>query len=340
MKALKVLNTIALGIPFTFGLLSFINDGSLIIAAISTMATGFIQVIIAILYWKKYPKSLAIKIYFLLVLFFFVALYLSLFSNWIWFLPPALCLFLSVMVYILSSKKRSFMKAEWNDLLFINYEINPKLLQKYVPKGTEIDLWNGKCYISLIGFMFEDVKILGVKIPFHVNFEEVNLRFYVKRFEDGKWKRGVVFVKEIVPKHAISFVANSLYNEQYQTLPMRHERASEDDTLLFKYEWKKNLNWNSITVKTEKKLIPIEENSEAEFISEHYYGYTISPRKKTVEYEVKHPRWHQYKVIDYAVNVDFDMVYGKEFAFLQNLQPASCFVAKGSKITIESKKIL
>ena len=187
--------------------------------------------------------------------------------------------------------------------------------------------------------MFENVKILGIKVPYHVNFEEVNLRFYVKRFDDGVWKRGVVFVKEIVPKHAITFVANTLYNEQYQTLPMRHERSSDIDSLLFKYEWKKDNSWNSISVTTGKELLPIEVDSEAEFISEHYYGYTISPRKKTVEYEVQHPRWQQYQVIDYAVNVDFEMVYGKEFAFLQDLKAASCFVAKGSKISIESKKI-
>ncbi len=232
------------------------------------------------------------------------------------------------------------MKAEWNDLLFINYEINPEFLRKYVPKDTELDLFNGKCYLSLIGFMFENVKILGVKIPYHINFEEVNLRFYVKRNDNGVWKRGVVFIKEIVPKYAITFVANTLYNEQYQTLPMRHQRTSSNNIWLFKYEWKKNNKWNSISVETQKELIPIAENSEAEFISEHYYGYTVSPSKKTVEYEVTHPKWQQYLVQHFEINVDFETVYGKEFAFLQDLKPASCFVAKGSKITIESKKIL
>lgn len=340
MKALKVLNTIALAIPFIFMFLSIIDDGLLFIALVSTMATGAIQIVVAFLYLFRFPKSIYIKIYFGLVLLFFLSYYFSFFTTGFFFLPLLLAIFLSIIIYSTDSEKQSFMKAEWNDLLFINYEINLEFLKKYVPKGTELDLFNGKCYISLIGFMFENVKILGIKVPYHVHFEEVNLRFYVKRFEAGAWKRGVVFVKEIVPKHAITFVANTLYNEQYQTLPMRHERASDNDSLLFKYEWKKNLVWNSISVKTRKELLPIEENSEAEFISEHYYGYTISSRKKTVEYEVKHPRWQQYQVIDFTVNVDFEMVYGKEFAFLQDLQATSCFVAKGSKISIESKKIL
>ena len=83
----------------------------------------------------------------------------------------------------------SFLKAEWNNLALINYEIDADILKDYLPIGTEIDYWNGKCYISLVGFMFENVKILGLKIPFHTRFEEVNLRFYVKRFENNEWKR-------------------------------------------------------------------------------------------------------------------------------------------------------
>lgn len=234
----------------------------------------------------------------------------------------------------------SFLTAEWNDLALINYKINPKILENYLPKGTELDLWNGKCYISLIGFMFENVKVLGIKIPFHVNFEEVNLRFYVKRYEDGIWKRGVVFVKEIVPKHAISIVANTLYKEHYQTLKMRHSRTETETSKSFQYEWKKDNKWNSISMETTKNPIPIELNSEAEFITEHYFGYTKFNENKTIEYEVTHPRWEQLEVIDYKIDVDFENIYGKDFKFLQDLKPISTFLALGSKITIEGKKTI
>lgn len=234
----------------------------------------------------------------------------------------------------------SFLTAEWNDLAMINYEIDPKILEKYVPKGTEIDLWKGKCYISLIGFMFENVKVLGVKIPFHVNFEEVNLRFYVKRFENGEWKRGVVFIKEIVPKHAITLVANTLYNEHYQTLNMRHSRTEDETTKRFVYEWKKGQKWNSIAMTTQKNAVPIEDNSVTEFITEHYFGYTKYSHEKSIEYAVTHPKWEQLEVIDYTIDVDFENVYGSDFAFLQELQPTSAFLALGSTITIESKTII
>ncbi|MGZ9674993.1 YqjF family protein [Flavobacterium sp. GNP001] len=234
----------------------------------------------------------------------------------------------------------SFLTAEWNDLAMFNYEIDPKILESYVPKGTELDLWNGKCYISLIGFMFENVKVLGIKVPFHVNFEEVNLRFYVKRFENGSWKRGVVFVKEIVPKHAITIVANTLYNEHYQTLKMRHSRTENAISKSFQYEWFKDAKWNSISMTTEKNPIPIELNSEAEFITEHYFGYTNYNNDKSIEYAVSHPRWEQLKVIESKINVDFESIYGKDFKFLEDLKPTSEFLAVGSKITIEGKKTI
>ena len=234
----------------------------------------------------------------------------------------------------------SFLTAQWNDLALFNYEIDPELLKEYVPIGTEIDLWNNKCYISLIGFMFEEVKILGMKIPLHTNFEEVNLRFYVKRLENGIWKRGVVFIKEIVPKRAISIVANTLYKEHYQTLRMRNSRSENETSKIFKYSWRKNKKWNSIEMITAKNPIPIDINSEAEFITEHYFGYTKYNNAKTVEYGVTHPRWEQLEVLNYTIDVDFISTYGNEFSFLQDLKPTSAMLAKGSKITIENKKIL
>nr|WP_192500748.1 DUF2071 domain-containing protein [Flavobacterium sp. PL002] len=232
----------------------------------------------------------------------------------------------------------SFLKANWTNLALINYEVDAKLLEHYIPKGTEIELYNGKCYVSLVGFMFENVKILGFKIPFHVNFEEVNLRFYVKRFEDGKWKRGVVFIKEIVPKPALTFVANTVYKEHYQTLPMKHSVTQNNESNNYEYQWKTNGKWNSMLIETEKKALDIAIDSEAEFITEHYFGYTKITDNKTFEYEVKHPRWKQLKVKKHKIDVDFNATYGNEFDFLKNSIPTSVLFAKGSEISVENKR--
>ncbi|GLB47922.1 YqjF family protein [Neptunitalea lumnitzerae] len=232
----------------------------------------------------------------------------------------------------------SFLKAEWRKLALANYVIDPTVLEPYIPAGTELDIWEGKCYISLVGFMFVNTKLLGIKVPYHVNFEEVNLRFYVKRKEGNEYKRGVVFIKEIVPKHALTFVANTVYNENYETMPMHHAWITENNTLEVTYNWQKNNLWQHFSVQTEIPAVEIPQNSETEFITEHYWGYAHLNKHASNEYEVTHPRWNAYKVINYSIEVDFGLVYGPEFSFLNDVKPASVMLAEGSPITVESKR--
>ena len=230
----------------------------------------------------------------------------------------------------------SFLTAEWQKLAMVNYEIDPDLLTPYVPYGTILDLFEGTCYVSLVGFMFTDTKLKGVSIPFHKNFEEVNLRFYVKYFENGYWKRGVVFIKEIVPKPALTFVANKLYKEHYQTLPMQHRWDSNDEHQTVDYRWKVKNQWQQIEVKAAHHAVPMQLGSETEFIAEHYYGYT-KQNNKTFEYKVKHPRWDVFPVIDYNIDVDFGLNYGSAFSVLNDQKPLSVVLAEGSEISVGNK---
>ena len=231
----------------------------------------------------------------------------------------------------------SFLNAEWRKLALANYEIDASILLPYLPYKTEIDTWNNRCYISLVGFMFKNTKMLGLKIPFHINFEEVNLRFYVRYNDRGEWKRGVVFIKEIVPKPAITFVANTLYKEHYETLPMKHSWDIGSKEQIITYEWRKKGVWQKFSVVTDKLQLPISTGSEAEFITEHYWGYSKIKKDKTFEYEVTHPKWKQYKVSDYKIAVDFGLTYGADFNFLNDLKPTSVMLAEGSEITVENK---
>ncbi|MDQ3395363.1 MAG: DUF2071 domain-containing protein [Bacteroidota bacterium] len=234
----------------------------------------------------------------------------------------------------------SFLKAEWKNLAIANYEVNPHLLKKWIPSGTVLDLWQGRCYVSLIGFMFENTKVLGLKIPFYINFEEVNLRFYVKCFQNQQWKRGVVFIKEIVPKKALAFIANAVYKEHYQALPMKHSSQELEGSKIVNYSWEINGSWHGITVKSNLQAKGILENSEAEFITEHYWGYTKVNDHKTFEYEVVHPKWKIYDVQDYEIRVDFATVYGNEFKNLNFATPQSVMLAEGSEIKVKNKKAL
>lgn len=234
---------------------------------------------------------------------------------------------------------RHFLTAQWRKLAMANYAVSPAILEKYVPAKTELDLWQGTCYVSLVGFMFLDVKLKGTTIPLHKNFEEVNLRFYVKHYDGNEWKRGVVFIKEIVPKPAITIVANTLYGEKYQTMPMRHSWKETEDSLSVEYAWKCG-EWNSLAVTAENTPRTLEPGSEAEFITEHYWGYTQHREGKTSEYEVGHPRWDTYNVSSYLINVDYALVYGDEFEFLNHQKPVSVFLAEGSEIFVDPSNTL
>ena len=234
----------------------------------------------------------------------------------------------------------SFLKAEWRKLVLINYAVDPALLKKYLPYKTELDFWNNTCYVSLVGFLFVNTKMLGLKIPFHVNFEEVNLRFYVKHLDKGEWKRGVIFLKEIVPKAAITIVANTLYGEHYQTMRMKHLWTETEEARTVEYSWRLGKDWQSMRVEAHKNLSPIEEGSEAEFITEHYWGYTKINSQKTFEYGVTHPRWQQYEVNDFDIRVDFGRLYSDEWHILNGLKPTSVMLAEGSEITVENKRQL
>lgn len=231
----------------------------------------------------------------------------------------------------------SFLSAEWRKLAIINYIVDPELLKKHLPSGTNLDFFDNKCYISLVGFMFINTKLMALRIPFHVNFEEVNLRFYVNRIENNINKRGVVFIKEIVPKPALTFMANRIYKEHYETLPMKHSWVEKNNQLEVQYMWKKAGNWNSFKVVAANKLHELESGSEAEFITEHYWGYTRISQFQTNEYEVKHPKWQVYGIDNFEINVDFSSVYGAEFGFLKQQIPHSIMLAEGSAISVEKK---
>lgn len=225
---------------------------------------------------------------------------------------------------------KKFLTAEWRDLIMANYEVEPSLLLDRVPRGTEIDLNDGKCFVSLVGFMFLNTRVLDFLVPFHVNFEEVNLRFYVRRQTDEEIRRGVVFVKEIVPRGAIALVARRLYGEPYECWKMSHER----DNTHVRYSWRKGDATNSISVERGENLGVPAESSHGEFIIEHYWGYTKRSENRTDEYKVEHPKWDLIKASDPQINVDFGTTYGDDFEFLNRAKPYSILLAKGSVIAV------
>jgi uncharacterized protein YqjF (DUF2071 family) len=228
-----------------------------------------------------------------------------------------------------------FLKAQWKNLLMLNYEVDPEILKPYLPAYTVLDLWQGKALVSMVGFLFKETTVLGVKWPGHVNFEEVNLRFYVKHFNGKEWKRGAVFISEIVPKSLIALIANNLYKEHYRALPMRHfiTRCCEDHTD-FLYEWKLKGQWNKLGGIVNDTFRPIQPGSPEDFIFEHYWGYNTLSDKLTMEYQVEHISWQVAEVKDSIFEADITELYGKSFESYLSVKPYSAFFADGSEISV------
>lgn len=233
-----------------------------------------------------------------------------------------------------SVRAPGFLTARWKHLAMANYEVDPERLRALVPAGTELDLRDGRCLVSVVGFLFLDTRVRGVAVPFHRDFEEVNLRFYVRRVVDGAVRRGVVFVKEIVPRRALAWVANALYNEKYVALPMVHEDRIAEAARTLSYGWKHRGRWSHLRVVVEGgAYLPIEDSEEA-FITEHYWGYAAQRDGTTLEYEVEHPRWKVWRTAEAELSCDVAGLYGAGFAPFLGGPPRSCFVADGSAVLV------
>lgn len=227
-----------------------------------------------------------------------------------------------------------FLTARWVHLAMVSFEVDPEVLRPVVPAGTELDLWSGKCFASVVGFQFLSTRLLGVPVPFHRSFEEVNLRFYVKRVVDGETRRGVVFVKEIVPRRALAWVANAVYGEKYVALPMSHEDRMSESPATLVYRWRHGGRWAHVRLVADGEPYLADESSEEAFITEHYWGYTARADGTTLEYRVEHPRWKVWRAVDPELVCDVETLYGPQFAPFLGSRPSSCFVADGSDVVV------
>jgi uncharacterized protein YqjF (DUF2071 family) len=233
--------------------------------------------------------------------------------------------------------KDTFLSAQWRNLIMANYPVSQDALMPFLPKGVELDYYDNNTYVSLVGFMFEKTKLFNISIPIFGTFEEINLRFYVKRIENGKVKRGVVFINETVPFKAVAWLANKLYKEHYITIPTKNS-ISISHSKHVRYEWKIKGQWNHLEVSANLEPEKMAPGSMEEFIFEHYYGYTKISDQLSQEYRINHPTWLINKVSDYSVKCDFKSMYGNAFSSLTKLPPDSVFIAAGSPVTVNWKR--
>jgi len=234
------------------------------------------------------------------------------------------------------TEPRPFLSANWRHLAMANYRVPSELLEPWVPPGTRLDGYQGRVYVSLVGFLFQNTRLKGITVPMHQSFEEVNLRIYVRRPHPEGWRQGVVFIREIVPRRAATAVARWLYNEPYSTMPMRHEIVRNRDELpeRVEYGWRHGASWQSIQLQLEGPAEWPQPGSLASFLTENYWGYTTQRDGGCVEYRVDHPPWKLMPSVQTKVEVDGVSLYGEAFRGLFEREPDSAFLACGSAVTV------
>jgi uncharacterized protein YqjF (DUF2071 family) len=238
--------------------------------------------------------------------------------------------------------RRVFLTAEWRYLVMVNYTVDPAVLAPLAPAGTALDLYGGEAIATMVGFRFLRTRVLGLPVPGHAHFDEVNLRFYVTHTTAaGEVRRGAVFVREIVPRAAIAHTARLCYNEPYLALPMRSTapRAPDDPAPgRLCYEWRgggrDRRRWHALEATAAGPAAPLAPGSEAEFVAEHYWGYTRQRDGGTVEYQVRHPRWRAWPARGARLDADVSALYGPAFGESLGGAPRSAFVAEGSAVAV------
>jgi uncharacterized protein YqjF (DUF2071 family) len=231
---------------------------------------------------------------------------------------------------------KPFLTANWRYLAMLNFVADPKLLGPFVPAGTELDFHEGETFLSVVGFLFLDTRVVGVPIPLHRDFEEVNLRFYVRRKNVDGWRRGVVFIRELVPKRAIAIVARAFYGEPYLALPMRHNFIPDGDRFSVEYQWRRGTKWESLAMSATGPPKSSAQASHEEFITEHYWGYTAIGSRVS-EYRVEHARWRYWPAEMARFEADVATLYGVQFVETLSKPAVSAFIAEGSHIEVQRR---
>ena len=233
------------------------------------------------------------------------------------------------------SNQKVFLTADWEYLLLVNYAVPQNVLSPFLPKDCELSLWNGQAFVSVVGFQFNNTKIFKIKWPYFTNFLEINLRFYLSY----KGKRAVRFIKEYVPSHVIASIARTTYNEPYKKRKIEHSFQKNSDTLSLEY--KMPVKDHSFTIGAEvynQAYIP-NKNSAEYFFKEHDLGIGQTKKGKTLLYNVYHPEWKVFPIKNSFVEIDWTFFYGDKFSFLNNKQPDSIFLAKGSMVKVYNYKL-
>ncbi|MBC7829399.1 MAG: DUF2071 domain-containing protein [Chitinophagaceae bacterium] len=235
---------------------------------------------------------------------------------------------------------KTFLTAEWTNLLVATYEVDKNILQKFLPCKTELNDWNGKYLLSIVGFMFRNPAVMGFRMPLFKCFPEINLRFYVKAKYKSQWRTGVVFIREISPSIWIGLTAKLLYHESFISIPIKNVNLSNDKERYDRYAWKKQNKWNCMELTSGIKSVEVKENSIESFISDQYIAFTKLNAGRSLVFEVTHSPWKIYPAIHFKNDLNAEVFKVKGLHETLDRKPLVSFLMDGSFTEISSPRSL
>lgn len=235
---------------------------------------------------------------------------------------------------------KKFLTAAWTNLAVATYEADKNMLNEFLPCKTELNDWNGKYLLSIVGFMFSEPSILGIRTPFFLRFPEINLRFYVKCKIKNEWRTGVVFIKEICPSLLIGVTAKLLYHENFISVPMQHQHNCAELGTFTRYSWKNKNRWNYLELKSAVNPVTVYNNTVESFICNQYNAFTKLDARKTLHFEINHRPWHIYPAINFSKEIDADIFRVKELSQVFDANPIATFLMDGSFTEVSKPKLL
>lgn len=222
---------------------------------------------------------------------------------------------------------KQFLSSTWKNTFIVTWEIEPELLLEHLPHKIGLYTENGKAFLSFVVYNFENTKVKGIKMPFHVSFPEMDLRYYVKHNNS----LGVAFIQHIVPRYCISLWAKRIFNENYITLPMDYSFQETETSKVLHYKvWK------------DKKMFSLDFLSNKEFVESTFslynqvqYGFGVDKYGNSTKFKFdKLNNFHSLSTLDYAINLDYSALFGRKWAFLNELSPIDVTALNDNKVRI------
>ena len=239
--------------------------------------------------------------------------------------------------------QKVLMTAKFSELVAVNFAIDPKILEPRVPRGLELDFYNDETYVSLICMMLRDVRVWGIPIHIATGFEEINLRFYVRRREGDGYRRGCCFIKDYVSSGAAAWILGSLFKAEFQKLKMKHSNSGFDgapeSVPSVDYQWKVGDHWNRLRIKARSRIQKTSRDTKHGFILMHDNEYSQRDGK-TLEDRASRPAWTIWDAAQANFECDVKNLFGREFQRALSRRPASVFVTGGSDVTIYRPTII